>query len=904
MWSKYNYINSIELLTKVDEYLMTDNSPNYKFISLDIETNGLALREATTIGFSFSVNSKQGFYIPLLEWLPDKESIKIKTINKEKREIYENGNFKCVWTGVTYPEFVKPHEYKIPEFIPPLIERWFSKVNLIFHNAPFDVNHIWILTGIDLKDSVFLDTALLSHIINENSLNGLKETANEWKDDLGIDPYVMANQEQKELGESVIKNGGDVTQGGKAKSIWRADPHFLGKYACADTFLTYGLFEVGLRKFVNAFGEDKLEWLFEEEVMPVCKEVVIPMKRKGVYIDVNHFKKTAIETKNKLLELEDNIIFNIKNFIKDFTLGKTVEEAVSKQKLIKKILQIENLEIPKKVDNKTGELKESLAKAEVKKAYENNPHWVYAYILGEEELKYSESRLELIKKELFEESEGRRYHFNIGSDAHLRWLFCKKLGLKESELPQTDSATKENPIASMKAEVLEEFMLPKFPWVKDILTFKKLRKLYSTYILPAIDLNLDGWLYMDMRQNGTVSGRFACSGGFNLQTLPNIESELETLKSCHKCGSENVLIHQKIEILADRECRDCGFIETDITRSSAIKKGFIAPPGYKIVNADYASLEPRAFSFVSGDSKLKEVYWKGLDLYSKVYCDVFDDEKKYSAHPDSPNFLKKLNKTARTDVKPIVLGIPYGANKFQVANLTGKKKIIEKDGKKIEIPDSDYGQWVIEKYLGTYTELAKYMIKCEIDCLDKGFVETLIGRRRHFQYAPIIYKFLQKRGIDPKEIVETSPSNLNKSTISFTSNNGNKINLSKQDLEILIKELKLSWDNCKDKDYWVYIRNLLKADLNNSKNFPIQGLAGHITNKGMLDTTRLFKQNNLDAWVSLQIHDEIMCYAKESDAEKAAECLKEGMENNSYSKKIDIPMIAEPTICNNVMEAK
>ena len=116
------------------------------------------------------------------------------------------------------------------------------------------------------------------------------------------------------------------------------------------------------------------------------------------------------------------------------------------------------------------------------------------------------------------------------------------LAMDKSKLPQTDSATKENPIPSMKAEVLKEHMLEEFPWIESLLIFKKLRKLHSTYILPAIELNIDGWLYVDMKQNGTISGRFACGGGFNLQTLPNTDKEMETLKECHLCLSENVSV--------------------------------------------------------------------------------------------------------------------------------------------------------------------------------------------------------------------------------------------------------------------------------------------------------------------------------------------------------------------------
>ncbi len=900
-FDKYNYIDTIEKLRELDQFLMDGDAPRFNYMSLDLETNGLSLYTTTIVGFSIAINRNQGFYIPLLSWQPDEKSKKIKTINKVKYEVFEHGKLVSPWTGHSYEEFVQPHKVTVPEFIPILLKRWTDKVNLIFHNAPFDVNHIFINFKIETAHNVFLDTALLSHILNENSPNGLKETATEWKDELGINPYVMANQEQKELGMSVLKNGGKVSKAGKATSVWRADPIFMSKYACADAFLTFGLFEVGLEKFIKKFGPEKLEWLFETEIMPLCKEVVIPLKRNGVYIDVPYFKKMELETKTMMANLEDSIIKEITPHVADFPLGKSIDDSVSKQKLVKKIIEMEGLKVPTQLDKKTGKNKESLSKGSVKKEYEKNPHWIWGYILGEDEIKYSKSDIEKIKTDLYEESEGRRHRFNIGSDAHLRWLLCTKLGTDPKSLPQTDSATKDNPIPSMAAEVLEERFRDKYSFIASLLTFKKLRKLYSSYIMPAVELNIGGWLYMDMRQNGTTSGRFACSGGFNLQTLPKVEED----SGCTKCKHKELTYVQTTELTKNAHCSNCGHTQKNIMTPSAIKKGFIAPPGYKIINADYASLEPRCFAYESGDAQLKEVYWKGLDLYSKVYCDVFDDEKQYGSHPDDHNFLKKANNAARNMVKPIVLGIPYGARAAQVATLSEKTiKKVQKDGSIREMPDIEYGQWVIDKYLGKYVDLHKYMIRKETECVTRGFVESLIGRRRHFQYAPKIFKFLALKDLSPEDLIETSNHNLKMANISATSKNGHKLSFNDYELKTLIKDMGLQWEQCIKKDYWVYVKNLLKAELNNAKNFGIQSLAGHITNRGMLDTTRRFKENSVDGWVSLQIHDEVTCYAREHQSEVAAQCLKIGMEDNLFAKKIDIPMVAEPTICSTLKESK
>jgi DNA polymerase I-like protein with 3'-5' exonuclease and polymerase domains len=78
-----------------------------------------------------------------------------------------------------------------------------------------------------------------------------------------------------------------------------------------------------------------------------------------------------------------------------------------------------------------------------------------------------------------------------------------------------------------------------------------------------------------------------------------------------------------------------------------------------------------------------------------------------------------------------------------------------------------------------------------------------------------------------------------------------------------------------------------------------------MTNKGMLDTTRFYRQNKVDGWVFLQVHDEIAAYVREDQADSLGkDLMKKGMENNDFVKLIDIPMIAEPLVCDTLKESK
>lgn len=909
---KYNLVDTHEKLAELDAILMDGDKPRYQLLGYDTETNGLLLYKTTVVGFSISFDETKGFYVPLLRWVPDESSRRKRMFEKVEYSACMEGRLQCVWTGEFFDEFVPPSVYKAAERLPFIVEymkRWLTKTNLLMHNASFDINQTFINLGIDLKENLFCDTSLLLHVLNENEPTALKKAAERYRDALGINPHAMAAIEKREMDTCIIENGG------KPGMVWRASMNYQHKYACADTFLMYGIYNTAINELAERFGERGLKWFFQDEVMPVAKEVVVDMKRRGVYVDVPYFKKLYDENAKKMDQLEDELMAELEPVLKDFDLGKSLDEAVSHQRIVKRIIAMEGLSIPQVTDKKTGEVKESLAKAAVQKEFNSNPHWVWGYILGEDELKYSEEKMLQIKKELYTEVEGRRYRFNLGSSDHLRWIFFEKGGMRKDKVPQTDSATKDNPIPSLEADVLKEFMLPKFPWVKKLLTYRRLQKLQSTYILPAIELSIDGWLYMDMKQNGTTSGRFSCSGGYNLQTLPRVDDEMEILQSCDKCHSDDVTIKQELSCIADRYCNKCGHVQTDVVRPSAIKQGFIAPPGYKIINADYASLEPRCFAYVSGEEKLKEVYWSDLDLYSKVYCDIFDKEKQYSADPKAPNFLKKVAKAKRSWIKPIVLGIPYGAEEGQVANLIGAKTekknwkgelVYDEDGKIVMVDDYREGKRVRDAYLSTYPKLSTYMADADLKATSIGYVETLLGRRRHLPFAKKINDVLSMYGVDWKDLAQGQPWELRKGKdVTIKSRvHGGEVVFTEEMFDKIRDLIKFKEESAREGGYWAYIRSLLKADLNNAKNNPIQGLAGHIANRGMLDTNRAMRAQQLDAWVCLQVHDEITGYAKIEQAEAAAECLRNGMEKNEVTALLDVAMIADPVICDNLKESK
>lgn len=873
-WKKHNILNTLEQLQRFDAYF---EEANPQLIAVDTETTGLSFNKNVVVGVSISLDSKQGFYVPLLDWIVDETSRK----NTKTEQIFEKGFLRCPWTGGVFTETVRPKEYQVPEEVKRFLEKWLlhSEAQIIMHNAPFDVLMIESTIAIDITDKIWCDTALLKHTVDENTKHGLKETAVLWAEALGFD--TAADKEQQEMGASVIRNGGVFNKNNKM--IWRTSPDIMGKYACQDTILTFGLYEVGISKLINEYGEKQVKWFFEDEVMPLCREVMIPMKRKGAFIDVPYFEEMRIEVETKLEQLESSMYLDLVPFLEDFTLGISLDAAVTQKRLLIALAEREGLTLPLA---KTG--KPTFAKDAVKKEFERTKHWVWGWANNINDLIIDKNELNALKHQIYLEVTGRKYPFNFKSNDHLRWLLFQKLKLNPKDFPETDGGD-----ISVKAEVLKTVVGDKLPVIKKLLLHKKLSKQLSSYILPALELNEDGWLRMDFKQNGTTSGRFACSGGFNLQTLPKVEE----LDRCRKCDAKNPQITQTIKILANMDCDKCGYHEEDIFTPSAIKAGFIAPPGFKIINADFSSLEPKCFAEMSGDSKLKAVYLDNLDLYSKIYCDMEDTEGKYSPNPKDANFLKKVRNDLRSMVKPVVLGIPYGARAWQTAKLMNFTTTILRGDDEVEVVDAKQGAAFREKYLDTYPDLRKYMMKQELDAQTYGYVETILGRRRHFKWAKKVGALLLKSKLSYEDFLDTPKKQLR-------TNHFNDI----MNAQMLHKLLLDNNVGLRDKKgvprQWDFICTVFGEELNNAKNFPIQGLAAHIANRSMLELARYLKDRKLKGSIILQVHDEVTTLASEQDAEEVAKYQQLAMENNECTKLISIPMGAEPIICNNLKDSK
>lgn len=156
----------------------------------------------------------------------------------------------------------------------------------------------------------------------------------------------------------------------------------------------------------------------------------------------------------------------------------------------------------------------------------------------------------------------------------------------------------------------------------------------------------------------------------------------------------------------------------------SIRTAFIASEGCKILAADYSQIELRIMAHLSQDKGLLKAFEEGLDVHSATASEVFGVE------------LDEVTENQRRNAKAINFGLIYGMSAFGLA-------------KQIEA-DRHTAQEYINTYFARYPGVEAYMDNTREKAADKGYVETLYGRRL---YLPEIHS---KNGMRRKAAERTA----------------------------------------------------------------------------------------------------------------------------------------------------
>jgi DNA polymerase-1 len=245
--------------------------------------------------------------------------------------------------------------------------------------------------------------------------------------------------------------------------------------------------------------------------------------------------------------------------------------------------------------------------------------------------------------------------FNLGSPKQIGEILFGKLGLPvkkktASGAPSTDE--------EVLAELAADYPLP-----AKLLEHRGLSKLKGTYTdkLPLMVNPATGRVHTNYAQAVAVTGRLS-SNDPNLQNIP---------------------------------------IRTPEGRR--VREAFIAPPGCRILSADYSQIELRIMAHMSGDPGLLKAFADGIDVHRATASEVFG-----AAVADVSNEQRRYAKT-------INFGLIYGMGAFGLAQSLG----IERSA----------AATYIERYFERFAGVRRYMDETKASARLHGYVETLFGRR-------------------------------------------------------------------------------------------------------------------------------------------------------------------------------
>ncbi|MCT2406918.1 DNA polymerase I [Chryseobacterium antibioticum] len=142
-------------------------------------------------------------------------------------------------------------------------------------------------------------------------------------------------------------------------------------------------------------------------------------------------------------------------------------------------------------------------------------------------------------------------------------------------------------------------------------------------------------------------------------------------------------------------------------RGQQIRGAFVSGEGKKIISADYSQIELRLIAEISGEDNMIKAFQDGEDIHASTAAKLFKIP------------LEEVSKTQRSQAKTVNFGIIYGQGAFALAEQTGLSRTEAKQ--------------MIEAYFETYPKLKEYMAEQVSKARQIGYVETILGRKRHLK---------------------------------------------------------------------------------------------------------------------------------------------------------------------------
>jgi DNA polymerase-1 len=245
--------------------------------------------------------------------------------------------------------------------------------------------------------------------------------------------------------------------------------------------------------------------------------------------------------------------------------------------------------------------------------------------------------------------------FNIASTRELAQVLFEELELPVLKRLKTGPSTDQDVLEKLA----EQHELPRL-----VLEHRALAKLKGTYVdaLPQLVDPADGRIHTTFHQAGAATGRLSSTDP-NLQNIP---------------------------------------IRTELSRR--IRAAFVAPPGRRLLSADYSQIELRILAHYSDDPALVEAFRRREDVHTRTAAETFAVPPA-EVTPEMRRVAKMLN-----------FGIAYGLSAFGLAQ-------------RLDLPDAD-ARKIIARYFERYAGVKRYIDWSIEEARKKGESRTLYGRVR------------------------------------------------------------------------------------------------------------------------------------------------------------------------------
>ncbi len=264
-------------------------------------------------------------------------------------------------------------------------------------------------------------------------------------------------------------------------------------------------------------------------------------------------------------------------------------------------------------------------------------------------------------------------------------------------------------------------------------------------------------------------------------------------------------------------------VRTEFSRR--IRKAFLPEAGWRLISADYSQIELRILAHLSGEEVLVEAYRNGDDVHALTARLLLEKDE---VTPDERRLGKTIN-----------FGVIYGMGAQRFARETGVSQAQAKE--------------FLSKYKQRYPKVFAFLELQERLALSRGYVETILGRRRPFAFDPGGLGRLLGR--DPLEI----------------------------DLDVARRG------------------GMEAQQLRAAANAPIQGSSADIIKLAMVRLHARLRESGLPARLLLQVHDELVLEAAPEAVESVLGITRDTMEQ---ALPLSVPLLVETGVGANWMEAK